>query len=140
SGLRLVIATIAALVLQLALPAAVHAVPVYAFSRDEITNFGFASSGVLTYDASHFAQFGTFGENSHPRGTETGSSDLPQSRVGPGGFPAENTFGPHGATGSGYARADTRPLASGGANVAEAYRTTPGSKASPPDTRSTARV
>jgi hypothetical protein len=123
---HLVIATAAALALQLAFPAPVHAVPVYAFSRNEITNFGFADSGVLTYFSRHFARFGQFGTDTHPRGAENEASDLPQSKVGPGGFPGENTFGPHGTTGAGYARADTRPLASGGSNVAEVYRTTPG--------------
>jgi len=76
--------------------------------------------------------FDGFGVDSHPKGAEKNSDDLPQSKVGPGGFPGENTFTPHGQQGSGYARADTQPIPAAPAppeaakNVAEAYRITPG--------------
>lgn len=134
-----------------ALPNWANALPVYAYSKNEISFFSIETATVSSeafplYDSSHTASFAGFGTSSHPQGAESGTNNLVQSTVGPGGFAAEDYFAPHGKTASGYARADTgRDLdvienGLNSSNVAEAYRTTPGTASANAITKLTAQI
>ena len=103
---------IALLMCVAGMPDWANALPVYAYSKNEIFNFSMqtetaSNPKVLLYNSSHSASFAGFGTSSRPQDNESGFNNLSQSAVGPGGSPTEDFFAPYGRQGTGYARADT---------------------------------
>lgn len=100
---------------------------VHAYSRNFIDGFTISGGTMsnLFSRTTNSAEFQGFG-----RDQTMDPTDAIQARSGPGPFPGQNQFEPHGRTGQ-YARADALIFFGGfgGANlnVAEIYRTSPGS-------------
>lgn len=100
----------------------------YAYSENNASiSFSNGTATNLQSLASNTSSFSGFGTS-----TQSDPLDPLQTKVGPGPFPGENSFGPQGPGGLGYSRADTLISSAtldglGGENVAEAYRTSPGS-------------
>ena len=138
SGARHWLTGMTLLVCIAAMPDWANALPVYAYSKNEISFLFMTTETVNTldnfslYDSSHTASFAGFGTSSHPQGAESGTNDLVESFVGPGA--------------SGFARADTgRDLdiidrGQNSSNVAEAYRTTPGTASASASTKLTVQM
>jgi hypothetical protein len=100
----------------------------YAYSENNASiSISNGTTPGITSLASNTSTFSGFGTDQ-----QSGPLDPPETKVGPGPFPGENSFGPQGPGGLGFSRADTLISSAtldgmGGENVAEAYRTNPGS-------------
>lgn len=115
-------------------PAAAWALPMYAYSKDELSSVivqtgternGFVTLFPVLGSGVHQAVHGGDGLDSQGPG-----ADPPQAKSGPGPFPGENSFAPSGERGA-YARADTCVFAASAcdgvaSNVAEVFRPRPG--------------
>jgi hypothetical protein len=121
--------TIAGLLLAVSSSCPLRASTAYAYSADNVTvsmsggtQFNLQTS--IAVNRSSMSNFGT--------DRDSGATDPMQTFVGPTlTQPPENSFGPFGAQGPGYSRADTQILGTSvddmaGKNVAEAYITFPG--------------
>jgi hypothetical protein len=128
-------------VVGLSVPGVARADFAYAFSSNRITDFQLIGGSVTTFGVigvglGNFAELEGSGANVRDNSDATGGTfmDAGQATSGAGPFAAENTFTRKGTT-SDYARADSilreadtlGPFTLAGENVAEAFRSSPGS-------------
>ncbi len=120
----------------LGIPGPAHADSAYAFSTNRITDFTILNvissvPPIRSVSLRNEAEFGGFGRDVRV----DDRLDAPQARSGPGPFPPENTFTAQGPPTGNWARSDSVIVLGPssffffreGRNVAEAFRTVPGS-------------